>query len=415
MMNTYTLYFLALIFCCGCQNSNMPPNDKSQTILSSNENNAPLLGAENTESYINSLVGKKVGLVVNQTSMLFRSSDGQDLPKPLHLVDFLVAQNIDVQVLFAPEHGVRGNKGAGEQIKNTKDANTLIPIQSIYGSNKTPPDDLMQNLDVIVFDIQDVGTRFYTYISSMHYMMAAAAKHDVAFVVLDRPNPNGEFVDGPVLDMAFQSFVGMHPIPLLHGLTVGELALMIKGEKWIDNAQNLKLTVVPLDHYYKALNYKLPVAPSPNLPNYQAIRLYPSLCLFEPTAVSIGRGTDFSFQVVGHNTQILGDFAFTPVSKPYAAPNPKLMDTLLLGKDLRKSDIQGFDLSLFIAYYQAFKNNKVDFYTSTSFFDKLAGTDSLRKAIDDGVSLDDIKRGWQPDLALYREMRTPYLLYPLTK
>lgn len=412
-MKIYLVFLFAAICSVSCQNTASKPLDEVTQINTSIDMKAPLLlGSENIHLYLESLKGKRVGLVVNQTSLLFHHNIPQNQQTPIHLVDFLIAQNIDVKVLFAPEHGIRGNKGAGEDIESGKDADTLVSIQSIYGSNKTPPDSVMKSLDVIVFDIQDVGTRFYTYISSMHYMMEAAAKHQVEFIVLDRPNPNGEFVDGPVLDMAFQSFVGMHPIPVLHGLTVGELAQMIKGEKWIENAQDLSLNVIPMTNYYKSYPYPLPVAPSPNLPNYQAIRLYASLCFFEPTAVSLGRGTDFPFQVLGHDTVLMGNFSFTPISKPYAAPKPKLMDTILSGVDLRESKIEGLDLSLFLEYYQAFKKNDKAFYTSTSYMDKLAGTDALRKSIDAGMSIEEIKQSWQADLAQYNEMKKAYLLYP---
>jgi uncharacterized protein YbbC (DUF1343 family) len=375
-------------------------------------NHALVLGAENINEYLVSLIGKRVGLVVNQTSILYELENETRSAKALHLVDFLRRNSVDVTVMFAPEHGVRGNQGAGEHIENGKDASTLIPIQSIYGKNKTPPNSIMRNLDVVIFDIQDVGTRFYTYISSMHYMMEAAAAHNVEFIVLDRPNPNGEFVDGPVLDLNFQSFVGMHPIPVLHGLTVGELALMIKGEKWIKNADTLALKVIRMLNYHKLLVYDLPVAPSPNLPNYQAVRLYPSLCFFEATAVSVGRGTNFPFQATGHDQVRLGNFAFTPVSKPFAAPNPKLINTLLFGLDLQQNTAQGLDLRLFIKYYHAFKAQQIPFYTAPSFMDKLAGTDKLRIAIEDGVPIDEIRQSWQADLAKYNKMKKPYLLYP---
>lgn len=372
-----------------------------------------ILGAENTQSYLTGLKGKRVGLVVNQTSVLWRPYETEiKLDAPVHLVDFLRSQDINVIVMFAPEHGIRTNQGAGEHIESEIDERTLIPIQSIYGADKTPPSEVMQKLDTIIFDIQDVGARFYTYISSMHYMMEAAAKHDVEFIVLDRPNPNGEFIDGPVLDMRFQSFVGMHPIPLLHGLTVGELALMIKGEKWIENASKLQLKVVNMLNYRKSLRYDLPIPPSPNLPNYAAVRLYPSLCFFEPTAVSIGRGTDFPFQVTGHDVVHLGDFAFTPISKPFAAPSPKLMDVPLLGIDLQNSKIVGVDLHLLIEYFAAFQQHGITFFTSPSFMDKLAGTDALRKAIENKVSEQDIRISWQEPLAHYQGMRVPYLLYP---
>jgi uncharacterized protein YbbC (DUF1343 family) len=370
------------------------------------------LGAQNIKSYLPRLKGKRVGLIVNQTSVMKHHNTQTQQYESQHLVDFLRSQQVNVVVMFAPEHGVRGNKGAGEYIQSGKDAATLIPIQSIYGANKIPPNRVMENLDVVIFDIQDVGTRFYTYISSMHYMMEAAAKHKVAFIVLDRPNPNGEFIDGPVLNMTFQSFVGMHPIPVLHGLTVGELALMIKGEKWIQYADNLDLSVVSMAGYHKSMEYRLPVPPSPNLPNYQAIRLYPSLCFFEPSAVSIGRGTDFPFQVTGHDEVQLGEFTFTPVSKPFSAPNPKLINSQLFGLDLQQSHIAGLDLSLLIQYYEAFRERNIPFFISTDFMDKLAGTDKLRKAIEAGESAEQIRQSWQPNLAKYKQLRQKYLLYP---
>jgi uncharacterized protein YbbC (DUF1343 family) len=369
------------------------------------------LGAENIDSYLPSLQGKRVGLVVNQTSVL--PSKQNNASQTQHLVDFLRDHKVNIVLLFAPEHGVRGNKGAGVHIDNGKDADTLIPIQSIYGKNKTPPNSVMKNLDTIIFDIQDVGVRFYTYISSMHYMMEAAAKHNIEFIVLDRPNPNGKFVDGPVLDMEYQSFVGMHPIPVLHGLTIGELALMIKGEKWIKNADDLRLKVVQMSNYRKSDSYKPPIAPSPNLPNYQAIRLYPSLCFFEATAVSVGRGTAFPFQVTGHDIVYLGDFEFMPISMPLTAPHPKLQNTKLYGVDLQKSDIQGLDLGLFIGHYQAFQEQGIPFYTSPGFMDKLAGTDKLRIAIEADASVEQIRQSWQADLTKYKETRASYLLYPL--
>jgi len=361
-----------------------------------------VVGAEQSALYLPLLAQKRVGLVVNQTSRV----------KQAHLVDFLLDQGINVRVMFAPEHGVRGNQGAGEQVDSGKDRRTQIPIQSIYGTNKTPPADIMQSLDVIIFDVQDVGTRFYTYISSMHYMMAAAAEHGQQFIVLDRPNPNGKFIDGPLREAAFTSFVGMHPIPVLHGLTVGELAQMIKGEAWIEQADQLDLRVIPLANYSKAMAYSLPVPPSPNLPNEQAIQLYPSLCFFEASAVSIGRGTDFPFQVIGHNRVKLGNFTFTPESRPNAAPKPKLQDQLLYGKDLRSSAIQGLDLRLFIDAYRQFKAANEPFFTASAFMDKLAGTDKLRLAIINGDSEAEIRQSWQADLSDYKRLRAKYLIYP---
>lgn len=365
----------------------------------------PVLGAERISQYLPLLANKKVGLVVNQTSTI-----GQ-----MHLVDVLLKNGVDVAVLFAPEHGVRGNVGAGEHIDSGIDSRTGVAIQSIYGKDKTPPDTMMKNLDVVIFDIQDVGARFYTYISSMHYMMQAAATHQVHFIVLDRPNPNGMFVDGPILQIEFQSFVGMHPIPILHGLTVAELALMIKGEKWIDHADSLTLTIIPMQGYQKNMHYSLPVAPSPNLPNATAIALYPSLCFFEASAVSVGRGTDYPFQQIGHNKVKLGTHIFTPESRPYTAPHPKLEGQTLYGIDMRSSALKGLSLApLLNAYQQFIESNDADlvFFTAPDFMDKLAGTDELRLAIQAGKSEREIRQSWQQGLNDYKRMRTPYLIYP---
>ena len=363
---------------------------------------ALLVGAEQADKYLPSLQNKRVGLVVNQTSKV----------REAHLVDFLISKRVNVTVMFAPEHGVRGDKGAGEFVDSGKDTQTQIPIQSIYGANKTPPDEIMQNLDVVVFDIQDVGTRFYTYISSMHYMMEAAAKHGVEFIVLDRPNPNGAFIDGPLLEPEFASFVGMHPIPVLHGLTVGELALMIMGEQWLEGAEKLDLTVIPMQGYHKQMQYSLPVAPSPNLPNDKAIALYPSLCFFEATAVSVGRGTDFPFQAIGHDTIKIGSFSFKPEPRPNAAPYPKLKGSILYAQDLRKTNIRGLDLQLFYDIFKQFQSNNVEFFTASEFMDKLAGTDKLRIAMLAGEPLENIRLSWQAGLLQHKQQRKPYLLYP---
>jgi uncharacterized protein YbbC (DUF1343 family) len=270
----------------------------------------------------------------------------------------------------------------------------------------------MDDIDLVIFDIQDVGVRFYTFISSMHYMMEAAAEANTQFMVLDRPNPNGRFVDGPILDKQFQSFVGMHPIPVLHGMTLAEIAKMIKGEGWINQADNLSLTTITNQHYTRDMPYALPIAPSPNLPNSQAIQLYPSLCFFEATPVSIGRGTVFPFQVLGHDKVALGQFEFTPVSTPGASLNPKLKDQLLYGQDLRQSNIQGLDLDVLITAYRQFNQAGLTFFSRAGFMDKLAGTDSLRLAIEQGKTAEQIKAEWQQDLQAFRALRKPYLLYP---
>ncbi|MFC6440898.1 exo-beta-N-acetylmuramidase NamZ domain-containing protein [Bowmanella sp. JS7-9] len=359
------------------------------------------IGAERSALYLPMLKGK-VGLVVNQTSRV-----GQQ-----HLLDYLLAQGVDVRMVFAPEHGFRGEADAGAHISDGVDERTGVPIVSIYGQNKKPGKDVMSQLDWVIFDIQDVGARFYTYISSMHYMMETAAENHVRFMVLDRPNPNGSYVRGPIREDAFTSFVGMHPIPLLHGMTVGELAQMINGEGWLAGHVQVDLTVIPMRHYQRSQPYSLPVSPSPNLPNDSAIALYPSLCLFEPTTVSVGRGTPFPFQVIGHPQVALGPFEFTPVSGAGAA-KPKWQDTALQGIDLRQSSIHGLDLTLLVSTYQAITAKGLPFFTSESFFDKLAGTDKLRKALVAGQSAGQIEASWQQGEAHFMQQRQPYLLYDL--
>ena len=366
------------------------------------ENTLPLqVGAANYDAYIPALKGKRVGLVVNQTSEI----NGQ------HLVDLLLDRGVKVSKIFAPEHGFRGDHDAGAHVKSTVDAKTGIDVVSIYGSNKKPTPEVLADLDVIIFDIQDVGVRFYTYISSMHYMMEAAAENDKSFIVLDRPNPNIAYVDGPILDPQFRSFVGMHEIPVLHGMTVAELAQMIKGEGWINNADKLNLTVVPVVNYERTMSYELPVKPSPNLPNAQSIQLYPSLCFFEATPITIGRGTDFPFQVVGYSPIKLGEFSFTPRAIEGASMNPKFKEIEVFGQDLRDADIHGLDLSLFISAYQKLTANNQEFFERAGFMDKLAGTDKLRLAIEAGQTEQQIKQSWQADLSTFKRKRAPYLLY----
>ncbi|MCC5827218.1 exo-beta-N-acetylmuramidase NamZ domain-containing protein [Alkalimonas sp.] len=378
----------------------------SQTEAGATTEAALILGVEQTERFLPLLAGKRVGLVVNQTSMLQQQ----------HLVDYLVSQQITVQRIFAPEHGFRGDHDAGAHVAAGVDTATGVEIYSIYGSSRKPSAAAMHDLDVVLFDIQDVGARFYTYISSMHYMMEAASEHSIPFVVLDRPNPNGEFVDGPMLDEQFRSFVGMHRIPLLHGMTIGELAQMILSEGWLNTAHPLELYVVPMLNYRRDMRYDLPVRPSPNLPNYQSIRAYTSLCFFEATPVSEGRGTDFPFQVIGHPTLYVADteppFSFTPRSIPGAASNPKFKDQQVFGQDLRHAPVEGLDLSYLISWYQVFAAAGEPFFTSAGFMDRLAGTDALRLAIEQGLSEAEIKAGWQADLAAFKEQRAPYLLYP---
>ena len=394
-ITVFCLTLFMMLFACTA-------TDYDNNVQVSLNNKDIILAAEQTTYYLPMLKGKRVGLVVNQTSQVANK----------HLVDVLIANHVNVQAIFAPEHGFRGVLDAGEKFSSSVDEKTGIPLISIYGKNRKPSADVMANLDVIIFDIQDVGVRFYTYISSMHYMMEAAADAGVSFIVFDRPNPNGAFVDGPILEAEFTSFVGMHKIPLLHGMTVAELALMFKGEGWLNTTKKLDLTVVSLKNYTREMTYSLPIKPSPNLPNDIAINLYPSLGFFEATPVSIGRGTNFPFQVIGHDNISVGAFGFMPVSTPGAASNPKLMNKNLIGQDLRHSKVKGLDLSFIIKWHQVFKATNTEFFTRASFMDKLSGSDKLRKAIVAGKTQQEIKQSWQQGLLHFKVLRKPYLLYP---
>ncbi|MGO2182255.1 MAG: exo-beta-N-acetylmuramidase NamZ family protein [Pseudoalteromonas nigrifaciens] len=360
-----------------------------------------VVGAQQYTKYLPQLKNKRVGLVVNQTSTV----------EQIHLVDSLREKNVNITKIFAPEHGFRGDHDAGAHVKNTVDSKTGIPLISIYGNNKKPSAEVLADVDVMIFDIQDVGVRFYTYISSMHYMMEAAAEQGVEFIVLDRPNPNIAYVDGPILEPQFKSFVGMHPIPIVHGMTVGELANMIKGEGWINQAAVLELNVIPVSGYTRATSYSLPIKPSPNLPNDTAISLYPSLCFFEATPISIGRGTDFAFQVIGYSPIALGEFSFTPRAIKGAALNPKFKNQAVQGLDLRQATTKGLDLSYLISAYKQLNNNDITFFERADFMDKLAGTDKLRLAIEAGQSAQQIKQTWQAALMQFKQQRAPYLLY----
>lgn len=381
----FLLSILSFFFCTSC---NVVAEDQEL-----------LLGAERSEVYLPALSGKKVGLLINHTSMV-----GE-----VHLVDFLLNKGVSIEKIFAPEHGFRGTADAGEMVADNIDGKTGIPVVSMYGKNKKPPSEAFTGLDVVIFDIQDVGTRFYTYISSMHYMMESCAENNVKMLVFDRPNPNGDYIDGPILNPDFKSFVGMHPIPVVHGLTVGELAKMINGEGWLEGGLKCDLEVIPMENYTHADRYSLPVKPSPNLPNDQSIRLYPSLCFFEGTNMSIGRGTQFPFQVVGYPNKEFGAFSFTPESIDGMAKHPRLEGQLCFGIDLRnvvpKAEL---DLSYVIEYYEKWDSDE-DFFIS--YFNTLAGSNTLRDQIESGMSENEIKQSWQPGLDVYKELRSGYLLY----
>ncbi len=368
---------------------------------------ALVLGAARMGAYLPALQkAKGVGLVVNPTSMVGHT----------HLVDTLLAQGVNVRQIFAPEHGFRGTADAGETVTDGKDKQTGLPIISLYGDNKKPKPAQLQGLDVVVFDIQDVGVRFYTYISTLHYVMEACAEQGIKVLVLDRPNPNGHYVDGPILDPDFKSFVGMHRVPIVHGMTVGEYAKMVNGEGWLKGGIKCELEVVPCLNYTHSTPYELPVKPSPNLPNNRSIYLYPSLCFFEGTVVSVGRGTNTQFQVYGHPDATIGDYYFTPEPMP-GAKYPKLEGKRCRGFSLATTAPehirqQGYlNLDYLVDFYQAYPN-KANFFLETLFIDKLAGTDALRKAIIAGQSAEEIRASWAEGLTAYREMREGYLLYP---
>ena len=355
-----------------------------------------VLAAERTNLYLHHLENKKVGVVGNQTSMIANT----------HLVDSLLSLGIDIVKVFSPEHGFRGKADAGAIIKDGIDSITGIPIISLYGKNKKPKDEQLQGIDILVFDIQDVGVRFYTYISTLHYIMESATESNIKVIVLDRPNPNGHYVDGPILDTAFQSFVGMHPIPIAHAMTIGEYAKMINGENWITT--KCELIVIEMENYTHNTNYDLPIKPSPNLPNARSVNLYPSLCLFEGTNISIGRGTDYPFQHFGA-PYMKSNYSFMPKSGE-GSKYPKHEDIMCFGTDLRFQEdyLTAINLNWIIETYKEC-SEKEEFFNN--FFDKLAGTDKLKKQIIAGMTARKIKASWQEGLEEFKRIRRKYLIY----
>ena len=359
--------------------------------------------AERTETYLPLLSGKRVALVANQTSCIGET----------HLADSLLSLGVGLVRIFSPEHGFRGHAGAGEAVESGIDIKTGLPVVSLYGPHKKPTAEDLSGTDIVLFDIQDVGVRFYTYISTMHYVMEACAENNVEIIVLDRPDPNGNYIDGPVLEKEFASFVGMDPVPVVYGMTIGEYARMVNGEGWLKDGEKCNLRVVPCLHYDHSTPYVLPVAPSPNLPDQQAVRLYPSLAFFEGTVISAGRGTPFPFRVFGAPSLEAGDFTFTPHSTPGVALHPKFMDQTCRGKDLRQYEPEDgqwdrIELQWLIWAYRNYEE-KGEFFNA--YFEKLAGTASLRRQIEEGLPEDSIRLGWAPGLEKFRKIREKYLLY----
>jgi len=366
----------------------------------------PLPGAYSTSEYLELLSNKKIAIVANQTSVI-RNAPGTGYT---HLVDSLASLGVDIVKVFAPEHGFRGQLDAGEKVEDQKDPKTGLPIISLYGKNKKPTGEQLSGIDLVVFDIQDVGARFYTYISTLHYIMEACAENGISLLVLDRPNPNGHYIDGPVLETEFTSFVGMHPVPVVYGMTIGEYGRMINGEKWLKNGIQCKLTVIGLKGYDHNTSYELPIKPSPNLPNGKAINLYPSLCFFEGTTVSCGRGTEQQFQIFGSPELPENVFPYTFTPEPnFGSKYPKHQGKRCFGRNLQNTDrLKELNLEWLIEAYQNHKS-KDSFFND--FFVKLAGTAELRKNIEEGLSPDSIRELWQEDLKLFKAIREKYLLY----
>lgn len=376
----------------------------------------PQPAAQDLENWIASLAGKNVAVVGNQTSVVRSGKktargnwNDPELVTYTHLVDTLLSRDVNVTRVFAPEHGFRGTADAGAVIKDGVDAKTGLPIISLYGSNKKPSSTQLQDVDIVIFDIQDVGARFYTYISTLHYVMEACAELNKKVIVLDRPNPNGHYVDGPILEPAHKSFVGMHPVPVVHGMTIGEYAQMINGEGWLENGITCPLEVIAMKGYTRDMSYTLPIKPSPNLPNDQSINLYPSLCFFEGTDISVGRGTDMQFQVYGApQLAKYQEFAFTPTPN-VGAKRPLHNGKKCFGRDLREHPrLDRLELAFLVDAF-AKAPTKRNFFNS--FFTKLAGTTALQQQIEAGKTAEEIRASWQLGLEQFKKTRAIYLIY----
>ncbi|MBJ2176532.1 DUF1343 domain-containing protein [Aureibaculum sp. A20] len=410
--NTYFFWVSILVFTLiSCKDKSTSENATNNPQISQNTVHDSLslsdvssdIKISTPANYLTLIKQKRTGIVGNHTSVVKNKKNGFT-----HLVDTLISLNIDIKKVFAPEHGFRGKADAGEKIADGKDPITGLPTISLYGKNKKPSSEQLKDLDIIIFDIQDVGTRFYTYISTLHYVMEACAEANIPLIVIDRPNPNGHYIDGPMREEKYKSFVGMHPVPIVYGMTIGEYAQMINGEKWLENNVKCDLTVMPLKNYTHQTPYSLPIKPSPNLPNDISINLYPSLCFFEGTEISAGRGTEMQFQIFGAPFLPKGNFTFKPQSNE-GAKNPKFKDELCYGKDLRTvKKLNSINLEWLIETYNESKD-KENFFNS--FMPKLAGTKKMQQQIEQGLSSDEIKKTWQADIANFKKIRLKYLMY----
>jgi len=405
LLNLVSVFSVIAFVSCGTSMKSVQTAKSAEDSTSRSVSaNVVLPGADQLSSYLPNLKGKKVGIMGNQTSIV-----GKDKQ---HLVDILIDNKVDLKFAFAPEHGFRGNVERGEKFGNDIDKKTGLPLFTLYGGNKKQ-DSIVNSIDVMIFDLQDVGARFYTYITSLHRVMELCAKHNKKLIVLDRPNPNGDQVDGPVRhDDKFKSDVSWHKIAMIHGLTIGELAQMINGERWLENGRQADVQIVKVQNWDHNTMYELPVIPSPSLPNHLSVRLYLSLCLFEGTDISVGRGTDWPFQVLGYTNPVYGSFTFTPGERHGMSKHVEGKGTINYGIDLRGLDAanQRFTLKYLLDFYQK-TPDKSKFFARPEFFDKLAGTDQLRKQILAGESEAQIRASWSDDLRAYKQMRKKYLLY----
>ena len=395
-----TYFFLVLISLMGMISCRSQP---AKTAIETEETIPLILAANQTEKYLPLLKNKNIALVTNQTSVIFKS-DGHYI----HLVDSLLKRDLEISKVFAPEHGFRGKADAGEHVADGKDVNTGLPIISLHGKHKKPTQEQLEGLDLVVFDIQDVGVRFYTYIATLQYVMEACAEANIPVLVLDRPNPNAHYIDGPTLELEHRSFLGLNSIPLVYGMTIGEYANMINGEGWLTEGIQCDLTVIPLKNYTHQTPYSLAIRPSPNLPNDQAINLYPSLGFFEGTTINAGRGTEMQFQIYGAPFFEPSSFSYTPVAN-FGAKYPKHKGESCNGVDLRSEEkLSQINLKwLLDAYNRTPKDEK--FFGPT--FTAHAGTTSLQEQIEQGRSAEEIKKSWKPALDRFKKIRSKYLLY----
>jgi len=392
--NTVLLFVVVLLSC-----GNRPCEQIQEKIV---------VGANQLNLYLPLLKEKNVGVVANQTSVIFTNNSSE---AHTHLVDSLLSLGVSIKKVFAPEHGYRGKADAGEYVKDGVDIKTGLPIVSLYGSNRKPDPEALKDLDVVIFDVQDVGVRFYTFTSTLHYVMETCAALNIPVLVLDRPNPNSHYIDGPILELEHKSFVGMHPVPVTHGMTIGEYARMINGEGWLKAGVKCSLRIIPVDNYHHKKNYNSPIKPSPNLPNGKAINLYPSLCFFEGTNVSSGRGTETQFQVFGSPFLNPEKFSYHFTPKPNkGAKNPKHKSIKCYGRDLRSSEVlDSINLTWLIDAYK-YSSEKEEFFNP--FFTKLAGQTKLQAQIKNGLDVAEIRKSWQKGLEKFKKIRANYLLYP---